>query len=103
MEFINEQVPDVSVITDEKGYELAIKSIQYLDEKHDRVHLRCAEHMPIFKRGFVCDLACHYTTVNQAQEEKQEYVDAIRDLVLVYINKSWDIQNRPVFEYIFFK
>lgn len=103
MKFISHSVPDVTVVSDDKGYELNIKTMQYLDEQEDRVCLKCAEYIPIFKRGFTCNLVCHYETTNRDQKDKEKYSDVIKDLVLVYINKSWDIESIPSFEYVFYK
>lgn len=102
MKFIKSSVPDVKVESANSDT-FEIKSMQYLDESDDRVYLKCAEYVEQFKRGFVCDLVCEYETVNANQEDSETQTDNIRDLVLVYVNKTYDNEYVPVFEYIFFK
>lgn len=103
MKFIKTSVPDIRVIPNHDKPAFNIDSMQYLDETDDRVYLKCAEYVGEFKRGFVCDLITYYDTVNSDREDKESHSDTIRDLVLVYVNKTYDIEFRPVFEYIFFK
>ncbi len=102
MKFNKDTIVDVKVIkSDERLYE--IKTMQRLTENERRVTLRCAEHVDLFKRGFTCDLDCHYeiSDFNMENEEHRSYL--IKDLVLVYINKSYDVNSYPVIDYVFYK
>lgn len=103
MKTFYDNVPDVTVVTQEKDYQFIIKSTQYLNEDDDRVYLKCVEHVPMFKRGLVCDLIIHYATTDLNEENREEHSDLIRDVVLVYINKEWDLEGMPQFEYVSYK
>jgi hypothetical protein len=103
MKFIQDSVPDVTVVPLDETPILQIKSMQYLDEKEDKVIVQCAEYVEELKRGFTCDLIYEYSIGNENRENKEKRFDDIKDLVLVYINKGWDVEGLPVFEYIFFK
>ncbi|WP_299831735.1 hypothetical protein [uncultured Metabacillus sp.] len=95
-------VPNVTVIKNNEPVR-TIETMQYLDEQDDRVYLRCAETVKEFVRGLTCDLNCHYLTFDQNRENEETDSFDIKDLVLVHINKTFDINGVPEFEYVFFK
>lgn len=102
MKFVRDSVPDVSVVSEKKPM-FAIQSMRHLDESEDKVILKCAEYVEQFKRGFVCDLITYYNAVDKNRDNKEEHSDTIKDLVLVHVNKYWNIEEIPEFEYVFFK
>jgi hypothetical protein len=102
MKFIKDSVPDITVLN-EDGFVLEIKTMRYFDETEDRVTLKCAEFVKPFKRGFTCDLVTNYSIVDQSRENPETQTDCIKDLVLVHINKCFDMESIPQHEYIFFK
>lgn len=58
----------------------------------------------MFKRGYVCDLECYFNRVDIiTYEQKENRVELIRDLVLLYINKSTYVDGYTQFEYVFYK
>lgn len=102
MKFIKDFVPNITVVNDD-GYVMDIKSMRYFDETEDRVVLKCAEFVKPFKRGFTCNLVQNFSIVDSNRENEEPQTDCIKDLVLVYINKYYGIDNFPEYEYIFFK
>lgn len=95
-------LPNIGVIKDDKAI-CEIQSVQQYDEDDTRVYLRCAEYVDEFKRGFTCDFELEYLVqdINVQNEEKQ--FDNVKDLVLVHVNKRFDIDGYLQFEYVFYK
>lgn len=102
MKFIKSLLPDIDVKINNR-IEHRIKSMQHLDEQDDRVYLKCAEYVPILKRGLVCDLDCNYIVKGHSNDDIDSIKETIRDLVLVYVNKYWTTDGIPEFEYVFYK
>lgn len=84
---------------------LTIKSGQYYDEDETRVVLRCAEYVPEFQRGFMCGfrITSYIRDSYNGERENKRYVDEVQNLLLVYINKGFDIDSLPSFTYVFYK
>jgi hypothetical protein len=101
MEFIGDRVPNVRVTS--SNCDFVIKSMQYLDEDEQTVTLKCAEYINVFKRGFVCDLGLQYSIVNGNEELLGDSLYPIKDLILVYVNKEFELDSFPAYRYIFFK
>lgn len=97
MEIIRD-VPEILV-----NEEFCIKTVRYFDEDEDKVILEAAEVIPEFKRGFTCDLACKFPTKNPQSGKESFIIENIKDLVLVYINKSSSVDDITTFEYVFYK
>lgn len=95
-------VPDIQVLKDDKEL-FKITSVQYFDEDDDRVILKCAEDVPEFKRGFTCDFNCIFKLANPNYKIFGERTDKVKDLVLVFINKSAGLDDVAQFEYVFYK
>jgi hypothetical protein len=95
-------MPNIKILKDNK-YMFDITTVQKFDEKEDKIILQCAEDIPEFMRGFVCDMDCRFQIVNENCENKYERNSINKDLVLVYINKDLQYNYMPSFEYIFFK
>lgn len=103
MKIIKNYLPDIEV-NPYSTNSFAIRSMQYFDEQDDRVIIKCAEYVDVFKRGFVCDLKLTYDVIDYPDYENVEEVnELVRDLVLVYVNKYMTIESVPEFEYIFYK
>lgn len=103
MKFYKDSVPYVSVIDHEAGFVMDIKSVQEVDEYEDTVRIKCGEFVEPFKKGYVCNLVFHYEVEEVNGDEIEKKSDVVKDLVLVYINKRWDINGYPQIEYIFYK
>ncbi|MBL4951077.1 hypothetical protein JK635_02330 [Neobacillus sp. YIM B02564] len=104
MIFIQDSLPStVTVVPLNDDPMLQIKSIQYLDETEDRVILKCAEYVEELKRGFTCNLIYEFNIGDRNRENKEKRFEEIKDLVLVYINRTWDVGGIPTWEYVFFK
>lgn len=102
MKFIK-NVPNIKILQNNQ-YILEIKSVQTFREIQDKVILQCAEEIPMFKRGYICDMECHFQLIDSiCQENDGERIDVIKDLVLVYINKDINFDYMPQFEYVFYK
>lgn len=103
MEFLK-GVPNIILIKDNE-YIRNINTVIRFDEDEDRVILQCAENIKEFQRGLVCDLECAFFICNSTGTIKADDVrnELIKDLVLVYINKSTDMDRLPQFEYVFYK
>ncbi|PAD84864.1 hypothetical protein CHH57_02205 [Niallia circulans] len=102
MKFACDFVPDIVVLKD--GEEIhKITSVQSYEETEDRVIVKFVENIDDIKKGFTCDFKLIYNVVDQNEQEKEEMQEDVKDLVLVYKNKYWDIERVPGFEYIFFK
>lgn len=81
-----------------------IKTVQYFDEDEDRIILRIAEYVPQFVRGYVCDMTFCFSLIDRdTYETDSAYCSHARDLVLVHIRKTADMDSFPQFEYIFYK
>lgn len=104
MRFIQDLVPQITVVPLDETPILQIKSMQYLDETEDKVILKCAEYVEELKRGFTCNLISEFNIGDwNIKENNEKRFDETKDLVLVYIKKSWDIGGMPSFEYVFYK
>jgi hypothetical protein len=95
-------VPIIKISQNNK-YLFNITTVQKFKENEDKVILQCAEDIPEFMRGYICNMDCHFKVVNENCENKYERNSIIKDLVLVYINKDLQYNYMPSFEYIFFK
>lgn len=95
-------MPNIKILKN-NIYMFDITTVQKFDEKEDKIILQCAEDVPEFMRGFVCDMDCHFQVVNQFGENKYERNNINKDLVLVYVNKNIEYNYMPSFEYVFFK
>lgn len=96
-------VPNIKLIINNQQIKV-INTIQSFKEDEYKVLLKCAEEIPEFKRGLVCDLYYEFELYDlKSQEISGMRGDFIRDLVLVYINKRADIEYLPQFEYVFYK
>ena len=81
-----------------------IKTVQYFDEDEDRIILRCAEYVPQFARGYVCNMVFSFPLIDRdTYEINSEYYSHANDLVLVHIRKNVDIDCLSQFEYVFYK
>lgn len=81
-----------------------IKTVQYFDEDESSITLRCAEYVPQFVRGYVCDMAFSFSLIDRdTYEEDSTYYSHANDLVLVHIRKTADMESFPQFEYVFYK
>jgi len=95
-------LPTVTILTDTYSFE--IKSMQYIDEQQDKVILRCAEHVPEFVRGFMCDIALAYSVEKFNMEGTIEHHhELISDPVLVYVNRCVELNGMTFSEYVFYK
>lgn len=105
MKFIK-GVPDIKISQNGK-YIFEINTVQKFIESEDKIILKCAEEIPEFKRGFVCDMDCIYIIIDTDDPNFQKIIsersDTIKDLVLVYINKHSQYDEVTEFEYIFYK
>ncbi len=101
MKFIKD-LPDI-IILQNNQYKFNIKSVQKFNEDESRVILKCVEDISEFKKGYVCDMECHFPLVEIDGVEVGKRIDTIRDLVLVYINKDIESEYAPSFEYVFYK
>lgn len=97
-------LPNITVKSS-PSHNFEINTLQYLEEQDDRVYLRCAEYIPLFKRGFTCDLVLEYCVqdTDSTNGEKDKNYDYIQDLVLVYVNKEFDLESLTRYEYVFYK
>lgn len=102
MKFIK-GLPNI-IISQNNQYMFEIRSVQKFNEDENKIILKCAEEIPAFKRGYVCDMGCYFELVENDENNKVgERVDVIRDLVLVYINKDIEFGYVSDFEYVFYK
>lgn len=96
MKFIK-GVPNIKISQNDK-YIFEINTVQKFNEDEDRIILKCAEEVPEFQRGFVCNMDCIYMVEkieNNNSKIIDERNDTIKDLVLVYIN---NIQNVDILQ-----
>lgn len=91
-------VPDLEI-----NEEFDIKTVQKFIEDDHTVIVRCAEYIPQFIRGFVCDMKCEYCLVDEKGRDQEPFIEYLSDLVLVYIHKSCDMGSIPAFDYVFYK
>lgn len=103
MKIIKDRVPDVTVIPRDKLNFFTIESMQVFNEMEDRVILRCAEYVEEFKRGLVCDLVINFEVYDQEATNKKIENDVVSGVVLVYVNKCFEIDGNPQYDYVFFK
>ena len=105
MMIIKQSVPNVTIIQNgEWVYD--INTMIYLDEDKHTLTLCCAEYIPFFKRGYVCDIVQNFALF-KSDDIKQDPVKfealCTKDMVLVYINKSYEVTDIPRFYYVFYK
>ena len=98
MKFIKD-VPNILVNND-----FEITTVQYFDEDEDRIILRFSEYAPQFLRGYVCDMTFSFSLIDgDTMKTDERYCSHAKDLVLVHIRKTADIDGLPQFEYVFYK
>jgi hypothetical protein len=96
-------VPDIMIRTNKNAIRI-INTVQDFKETEDKVILKCAEYVPEFIRGFVCDMNCEFLLKDELGNTTDDKANFnIVDLVLVYINKVCNMECIPSFEYVFFK
>lgn len=101
MRFID--VPIRTVIKSNQE-QFEITALQSFDETENKVVITCAEYVPQFKRGFVCDLNVDFKICESENFTTIDYREYhYSDLVLVYILKKVEMNSVPQFEYIFYK
>ena len=99
-------IKDISniIILQNDHCKFEIRSVQGFNEDENKIILKCAEDISEFKKGYVCDMECHFQLIDSiCQENDGERIDVIKDLVLVYINKDMNFDYMPQFEYVFYK
>lgn len=104
MKFIKD-VPNIIILQNDHC-KFEIRSVQKFNEDENKIILKCAEDISEFKKGYVCDMECHFQlTGNDGNNnyEAGKRIDTIRDLVLVYTNKDIQMEYAPSFEYVFYK
>jgi len=95
--------PSINITIDNQLIK-SINTIQEFYEYEDRIILKCAEDVPEFKRGLICDLDCEFELYDTNSCEKTgTRKESVKNLVLVYINKSSDMESATQFEYTFYK
>jgi hypothetical protein len=101
MKFID--IPTViSVKSSQNIFE--INTIQSFEETEDKVIISCAEFVPQFIKGFVCDLDIKFRIRETDDFEIIDYTEShCYNLVLVYIPKNAEAGSYTQFEYIFYK
>jgi putative lipase involved disintegration of autophagic bodies len=95
-------VPNIKIIKNDK-YIMNINTVQKFIENDNKVIMQCAEDIPMFTKGYVCDMECYFNRINDSYEYQDDRINIIKDLVLVYINKNADMESLAQFEYIFYK
>jgi len=81
-----------------------ITTVQYFNEVEDKVIIRCAEYVPQFEKGYVCDMVLKFQLVNEKGIKTDlPYYSHSNDLVLVHIRKRVGVGEIPEFEYVFYK
>lgn len=105
MKFIQDQLPYVTIVTyDNTNPSFKIDSMQSFNETPEKVILKCAEYVDEFKRGFTCDMQLEFILGNWDNKENNEQCkEYIEDLVLVHINKCFELPRVPQYEYVFYK
>lgn len=101
MDFII-RVPKVKVIQNGKVIR-QIDTIREYSDDEDRVRLECAEQIPEFKRGYICDLEVIFDVVNEGSVKVGNHTEIIKDVLLVYINKDSGLDSMPTFENVFYR
>ena len=101
MKFIDIPVK-VLVKSNQKQFE--ITTLQEFEETKNNVIIICAEYVPQFNRGFVCDLDIEFKICEAENCTTVDYREYhYSDLVLVYIPKKAEMESITQFEYIFYK
>ena len=93
-------MPTIRVFADEDIF--IIDTMQYYYENEDRIIIKCAEYVPIFKRGLVCDLEIE-NELKAEDKSMQRDCYRVNNVVLVYINRDHSVTNYPEVEYVFYK
>jgi len=92
------------VVVESSQGQFEIGTLQSFDETEDRVIIACAEYIPQFNRGFVCDLDIEFKIYESADSTVTDYKKYhYSDLVLVYIPKKADMESVTQLKYIFYK
>lgn len=91
-------------VRNNKGESFIITSTQYYEEDELKVIFKCAEEVPQFVRGYMCDFECVFDMFDKSGQKTNDIKSVInRNLLLVYINKICGIENMPEFTYVFYK
>lgn len=96
--------PNIKIINEDTSF--IITTIQKYDEDETEIIIQCAEYIPVFKKGFVCDMEITFNIVDTDDYNKiigaQDYIN--KNLVLVHIKKLIIFHEYiPRFEYVFYK
>lgn len=84
--------------------ELCINTLQYLNEDEDTITLQTPEYLPMFKRGYVCNMCFEYSARSSTGGDcSDKQIVSVDNLVLVHIRRTLYLDEFPTIEYIFYK
>lgn len=100
---IFKSVPNIYVVQNDKLVR-QIATVQEFTENDDHIYFKCAEVVPEFKRGYMCDLQNVFQIFDiDTYEAVGDITEITKDALLILIRKYSSMDSFTIFEYVFHK